>query len=182
MNRQIILLSIFILLNFVACKDKNTQKVERIVSEWMGKTIQIPNIKSSYVSIKDSIKYISKTKTNTNKNKYKILLYIDSVGCMDCKLRLHIWKTYIEDFHSRIDFLFYFQPNNEEILLSLLKRERINYPVFIDKTGELNKLNNFPDNSMFQCFLLDKDNTVIAIGNPANNYNVWELYKKIITE
>jgi hypothetical protein len=69
------------------------------------------------------------------------LFYVDYTGCTDCKLRLHIWKTYIEDFHSKEDFLFYFQPKNKEMLLSLLKRERINYPVYIDNTGELRDIN-----------------------------------------
>jgi hypothetical protein len=51
-----------------------------------------------------------------------------------------------------------------------------------DKNDELNnKLNHFPNNPTFQCFLLDKNNKVLAIGNPANNTKIWELYKKIIT-
>jgi hypothetical protein len=33
---------------------------------------------------------------------------------------------------------------------------------------------------MFQCFLLDKDNKVLAVGNPAVNFKIWELYKRII--
>ncbi|MDR3236551.1 MAG: DUF1573 domain-containing protein [Prevotellaceae bacterium] len=34
---------------------------------------------------------------------------------------------------------------------------------------------------MFQCLLLDSNNKVLAIGNPAHNPQIWELYKQIIT-
>jgi hypothetical protein len=44
----------------------------------------------------------------------------------------------------------------------------------------LDQLNHLPDEPAFQCFLLDKDNKVLAIGNPAYNPKVWELYKQII--
>jgi hypothetical protein len=50
-----------------------------------------------------------------------------------------------------------------------------------DVKDSLNQLNKLPVNPIFQCFLLDKDNKVLAIGNPANNFKVWELYKQIIS-
>jgi hypothetical protein len=111
------------------------------------------------------------------------LLYVDSTGCTSCKLRLHVWKTYIEQFVSKVNFIFYFQPKNEneKELLLLLINEQFNYPVYIDKRSELDKLNHLPENPAFQCFLLDKNNKVIAIGNPACNHKIWELYKQIIT-
>ncbi|WP_353937941.1 DUF1573 domain-containing protein [uncultured Bacteroides sp.] len=47
--------------------------------------------------------------------------------------------------------------------------------------NQLNALNNFPSgNEMFHTFLLDKDNKVLAIGNPIHNPKVKELYLKII--
>jgi hypothetical protein len=94
---------------------------------------------------------------------------------------MDVWRNHIAELDSHVDFLFYFHHKNRMELLFLLKYEQINYPVYIDENDELNKLNHFPNNPMFQCFLLDKNNKVLAIGNPANNPKVWELYKKIIT-
>jgi hypothetical protein len=65
--------------------------------------------------------------------------------------------------------------------LEYLKDEGLNGSVYIDVNDSLNQLNQLPVNPVYRCFLLDKDNKVLAIGNPANNYKVWELYKKIIT-
>jgi hypothetical protein len=82
---------------------------------------------------------------------------------------------------SKLSFLFYFHPKDEKELKYLLKRDRMEYPVFIDEQDKLNKLNNFPQDAMYQCFLLDTDNKVAGIGNPVLNPKIWELYKRIIT-
>ena len=45
----------------------------------------------------------------------------------------------------------------------------------------MNELNHFPSKgAAFHTFLLDKDNRVLAIGNPIHNPKVKELYLKII--
>jgi hypothetical protein len=92
-----------------------------------------------------------------------------------------MWKPYVEELKSEVDFLVYFQYKCEEELLSILTNEQFMYPVYIDNNDELNKLNKFPDNIMYQCFLLDSDNKVIAIGNPVHNIKIMELYQQIIT-
>ena len=47
--------------------------------------------------------------------------------------------------------------------------------------GTFDALNHFPTNMTFQTFLLDKDNKVIAIGNPILNPMVKELYLEKLT-
>jgi len=41
-------------------------------------------------------------------------------------------------------------------------------------------LNRFPIQTQYQCFLLDKDNKVLMVGNPVLNYEIWKLYKEQI--
>ncbi|MDR2410160.1 MAG: DUF1573 domain-containing protein [Bacteroidales bacterium] len=171
-------LLILIVLN--SCKeDKKVSEANRIVEEWVGKTIQFPTIKSFSIGTEDSPLLLSGISKD-----YKILLYVDSTGCTSCRLGLETlgrWETYIKEFWEKIDFLFYFRPKNKGELLSILKNAQFSHPVYIDEQGELNKLNKLPANQTFQCFLLDKDNKVILIGNPANNPKIWELYKEVIT-
>lgn len=62
----------------------------------------------------------------------------------------------------------------------MLKRENFHHPIWIDKENMLDKLNHFPADPTFQTFLLDKDNRVLAVGNPVHNPKVKELYLKII--
>lgn len=45
----------------------------------------------------------------------------------------------------------------------------------------INGLNRFPEEMEYQCFLLDKNNQVLTIGNPALNPKIWGLYKETIS-
>jgi hypothetical protein len=166
------LLYLLLVLSLGGCSGKISG--EQILQEWIGKTIVFPNIEPVYIQKTD-------TKDTTN-HEYKILNYMDSTGCTVCRLNMSAWKTYIEEMGGMVDFLFYFQSANKKAIVTLLNRERfINYPVYIDTADRLNQMNKLPDNSMFQCFLLDKNNKVLAIGNPASNPKIRDLYKKIIT-
>ena len=77
--------------------------------------------------------------------------------------------------------MFYFHPNDLKELRYILKRDRFDYPVCIDLDNEFNRLNQFPSDMTFQTFLLDKQNKVVAIGNPIHNTKVKDLYLSILT-
>jgi hypothetical protein len=173
--RHTIIISLIILTFLFGCKNKQTVGIEYILKEWVDKTVIMPNIKPVYMSKRDTVKYVIDTT-----RQYSILIYTDSTGCTDCKLRLHVWKTYIGEL-PHVNFMFYFHPKNEQHLSSLLRQAFFNYPVYLDRNDDLNKLNHFPDNPIFQCFLLDNDNKIISMGNPVLNPKIWELYKRIIT-
>jgi hypothetical protein len=176
MNYKLILL-IFVSFAFTNCRgDKQVFEINRIIKEWTGKTIVFSDIEYFCLKKEDSL-----SKIFEQPSEYKILLYVDSAGCTSCRLHLDEWKAYIEELGEKTSFLLYFHPKHEKDILLALKIARFNYPVYIDKNDELNRLNKFPANPSFQCFLLNKNNKVIAIGNPTTNYKIWELYKQIIT-
>jgi hypothetical protein len=115
---------------------------------------------------------------------YKILLYIDSAGCTSCRLHLEEWKVFMQEVNSyadRVSFLIFFYPKHKIDIQYMLKYEKVNYPVFIDEKNEINRLNHFPAQMEYQCFLLDKSNKVLFVGNPTLNLKIWELYKQVIT-
>jgi hypothetical protein len=116
---------------------------------------------------------------------YKILMYVDSAGCINCKLRLPYWNTILAEsdslFPGKVDFLFFFQPKDEKELTYLLKRDAFRHPVFFDRKNQLDGLNHFPSPMEYRCFLLDGENRVVLVGNPALNPRVWELYKRQIS-
>jgi hypothetical protein len=171
-----ILLSIvpFMLLH---CKeDKKLAEANRIVKEWVGKTIQFPDVDSFCLGNENSLPPLPGESKD-----YKILLYVDSTGCTSCRLRLDLWNIYLKELGEKVDFLFYFYPKTENELVSILANFQFNYPVHIDKQDKLNKLNKLPVNQLFQCFLLNKDNKVVLIGNPVYNPEIWALYKRQIS-
>jgi hypothetical protein len=177
MREKIISFIVFFVFCLTACKDKKVTEADIFMKEWIGKTIEFPDIEPiiPYTRTKNIVKH-----NVIGDKEYKILLYIDSTGCTSCKLQIHLWNAFIEKYGNKTDFLFYFYPKDKDVLLSLLKTEQLNYRVYIDSTNEINKLNHFNDNPMFQCFLLDKNNKILIIGTPINNPQIWDLYKQII--
>ena len=149
------------------------------VSKWNGKIIKFP-LESSFTLFADKV-VPSPKKANS---RYTILSYIDSKGCISCKTKFKEWKDfilYLDDMSSNlVSVLFYAAPMDYDEFKYILKREDFNYPICIDKEDSLNKLNSLPDDMDLQTFLLDKDNKVLAIGNPVLNPKVKDLYLRIL--
>lgn len=167
-------------LNLSSCQE-NTQKkkITEIIKSWQGKEIIFPEglIFTKYG--KDTIEY------NIPVSDYKIMMYVDSIGCTSCKLQLYKWKELIVEIDSLIDgtvpILFFFHPKDLREVSFLLRRDSINIPVCIDKQDKINQINHFPSQQEFQCFLLDKQNKVIYVGNPTRNRQIKEMYLSAIS-
>jgi hypothetical protein len=162
-----------ILLN--GCKENNKKKeITQIVKEWHNKQVFLPNNLIFTIYGKDTVDY------TIPESSYKILIYIDSIGCTSCKLQLHKWKEFISDVDSltngEVPVLFFFHPKDIGEISFLLKRDGIDVPVCLDLNDELNTLNLFPSNQEFQTFLLNDENKVIFIGNPIHNLRIKEMY------
>jgi hypothetical protein len=176
------LLFIFLLLIVFSCKNKRIIEARQIVSKFTGKEILIPNDIRCTVMGKDTTAYECENLMNTQ---YKILLYVDSLECSSCRLKLSLWKTLILEsdslFHGNLSFMFFFQPKNKREFYFLLRKEQFYYPIFLDMENNINRLNHFPTQPEYQCFLLDKANKVQMIGNPTLSPKIWALYKQVIT-
>ena len=61
----------------------------QLVREWEGKEIQFPSNSVFTIQGKDTIEY------SGDNSDYKIVTYIDSIGCTSCKLQLQNWKDFI---------------------------------------------------------------------------------------
>lgn len=181
--KTILLLIIFLSIILFSCKkDEKRINAEKIVKEWVGKKIQFP---SEYVC--SILGKEIPSRYDLFDKEYKILLYTDSAGCTSCKTKLYEWKNILQESDSifskdQLSFLFFFHPRDKEELLYLLKRDRFRYPVFIDHNNQIDALNHFPKQTSYQCFLLDKSNRVVTIGNPATNPQIWTLYKQFISD
>ena len=153
-----------------------------IVKEWTGKEVKFP-AGLSCTSLGEDM-----TCLDLYSDSYKILLFVDSTGCTSCRLKLSEWKRIMLEADSAFtrspEFIFIFQPKkqNEKEMEAILRNKGFRHLVFKDKENEIDKLNKFPSNPDYQCFLLDQDNKVVMVGNPSLNTGVRVLYKRIITE
>lgn len=160
-----------------SCTDVREKKILALIQDWENREILFPVHCDFTILGKDTIDY-------GIRNDYKILTYVDSVGCISCKLQLREWKKYISEmdslFDSSIQYLFFFSPEKKIDILRALQLSDFDYPICIDEEDSLNTLNNFPKIMSFHTFLLNKDNKVVAIGNPIHNPKIRELYVKLI--
>ena len=161
-----------------SCQESREEAMLRLVNEWNGKEIKFPARSVFTIQGKDTVDFDFKGAA------YTIVTYIDSVGCTSCKLQLHRWKELVKEVDSLtngdVPFLFYFHPKDIKELRYLTRRDAFAYPVCFDEKDDFNRLNRFPSEMMFQTFLLDKENRVIALGNPIQNPKVKELYLNLI--
>lgn len=168
---------VLIALILSSCENSGKKNVIALLQEWEGKKIIFPSNPVFTIRGEDTVDYqIQET--------WKILTYIDSTGCTGCKLNISEWQKImdtVDSFSLRpVQFLFFLSPKNGMEIYQKLRVAHFDYPICVDIEDSLNNLNNFPQIEAFQTFLLDRDNKIIAIGNPVNNNKIKELYLKII--
>lgn len=166
------------LLCLISCQHREKNNLAEIVSKWKGKEVKFP-LTSVFT------KYACDTVVMNRELDFKLVVYVDSTGCTSCKLQLHKWKELLSELDSiasdKISYLFYVCPKNKREFEHILKRDKFDYPVCVDQSDSFNKLNHFSSDPRFQVFLLDKENKVIAVGNPVDNPKMKELYLNVIT-
>ena len=166
-------------LSLASCKESEKDTALRLVREWDGKEIKFPARSIFTIQGKDTVDF------DFEDAEYKVVTYVDTIGCTSCKLQLHLWKALIEEVDSltggSVPFVFHFHPKDKKELQFLFRRDKFDYPVCLDEHDELNRLNAFPSDMTFQTFLLDAENKVKIIGNPILNPNVKDLYIKQLT-
>lgn len=171
----------FIVMLFLSCKESEQAKIARLVNEWTGKIIQFPDsiCLTSYAS--DTVM----TKYTREQSSYTILNYVDTIGCVSCRLQLPRWKTMMEELDSlypaKVTCLMVFNPKGKRKLIKHLKNNQFNYFVYIDEKDTLNRMNKFLNEEDFGTFLLDKNDKIVAIGNPVLKPRVRDLYFNIIS-
>lgn len=155
------------------------EAIMSMVQEWQGKEIRFPKNVDYTIKATDTV-HIS------SYNHYKIVTYTDSAGCVACRMQLAIWADLATEIDSltncRVPILKYVCPRNITDLKYDLFRANYSYPVCIDVNDDFNKLNHFPDDDRFHCFLLDENNRVVLIGNPVQNPKIKDLYIRTICE
>lgn len=171
----------FILLLFVtSCQDNKKEQLLHLVKEWQGKEIRFPEKPVFTRFVTDTTDYRIPAAAD-----YKVVVYVDSIGCVSCKLQLGKWKEFIAQVDSTTDgnvpFLFFFQSKDNNELRYILKRDNFTLPVCVDTDNHFYNLNHFPGEMTFQTFLVDRDNHVKVIGNPIHNLSVRDLYLKELT-
>lgn len=172
---------LFLILLLFSCKESRKDRIVSWVNEWSGKTIVFPD-SMCLTSYKDDTVIVKYTR---DKTPYTILNYVDTIGCMSCKLQLPSWKQMIEDIDSiypnKVSLLMVFNPKGKKKFVKHLRNSHFDSFVYMDEKDTLNHINHFLHEDHFCTFLLDKDDKVVVVGNPILKYNVKKMYLDIIS-
>jgi hypothetical protein len=177
----ILVIVIFNLLFFSSCVSQPNQENERLKHEllnWIGKEIQLPKDVVIKVNQKDTLCDEMFLK------KFKIITYVDSVGCAGCKFKLYEWRQIIKNTlakNNNVSFLFYVHSNDYRNLNYIIRNNHFAYPIIYDYDDKLNKLNHLSDKYQFHTFLLNENNQIVLIGNPIGNSRLLNLYLQQIS-
>lgn len=171
-------LALLMLILLPSCKQTQSEKLEKLLREWTGKEIVFPNNPSFTIYGEQEADFKIPT------DGYKVVHYLDSIGCISCKLNLEKWKEYIAYMDSAtngtVPCVFFFHAKEKREVKISLKEDYFDYPVCMDTANEFYQLNRFPMYPILQTFLLDKDNRIVAMGDPVTNPKIKELYLNLI--
>lgn len=170
---------ILLILCVFGCNNSESQ-IADLVEKWQGKQILFPE-NMCFVNFEgDTV--CSKMPDNSK----KVIVFVDSVGCVSCKLQLAKWKKFIAEIDSlsedTIPFIFIFQTDNLKEVGLLLKQDDFSLPVCMDINGDFNRINKVPNDIRLQTFLIDESDNVSLLGNPIHNVAVRDLYIKELTD
>lgn len=118
----------------------------------------------------------------------KILVYYDSIGCLDCKIKeLLAWGNMIDYFcnvHPNCPLLFVFSASeyDSQSVYNYLQDLKFGYPIYFDKDGYFLKENYFllDDEFRGQNILLDAKDSVLCRGRILREKKDLERFEKII--
>ena len=157
----------------------DSETVADLIDDWLGKQLMLP-ADVGYLTINgDSINAILPG------GEFKIVRYIDKNGCTPCRLRLKRYPTMLAEMSERagceIGFVCIVNSADMKELRRTLRRENHHgLTMWIDEADSLNRLNGFPEIGALQTFLVDGENRVLAIGDPAVNPRVMELFVDVL--
>ncbi len=171
---RVFLLYLFTFLVFwiMSCK-KN--RGEQLLDEWIGKQIVLPE--KGLIQNK-GYKYIPNGKA------IKVMIIING-DCSVCIEELKWWKKFMRKIDtSRVGFIFSIQSYDNLTAFKAMDSLEINlnYPYYHDKEKEYTIKNGFPEEKLYQTFLLNNNNEIVIVGNPKMSKGLSNLYLKKINE
>ena len=169
---------VFFLLLFIIIGCDNRQKhLVKIVQTWQNKQIIFPDSIIIKIAGRDTIS------DDILNDKYIIFNYIDTTGCLPCHLKLYDWhclKKEIDSLNLKVEIIFSIYSNDYKTIETGQQINHAEFPTIYDYNNEMNRINSFPESTLFRTFLLDSNKTVLLIGNPLSSKYLWELYKEKI--
>lgn len=161
-------------------RNKTNHEVTRVVKQWIGRTLILPCDVGFFTTNGDSVD------AYFPKEQFKLVRYVGKDGCTSCRLHLSRYRQILAELSDSancdVGFVCIVNPTDMEDLRDLLHRENYTHlPIWIDEADSINSLNQLPEITALQTFLIDEENKVLAVGDPAVSSKVKQLYANILS-
>lgn len=155
-------------------------QVEAYINQWINRQVNLPTDIGMFTTNGDSLDAYFPRET------FKIIRYVDKEGCTSCRLHLNSYPDLLSELSDsaqcNVGFVCIINPADRDEIRRILRRDNFaKLTMWIDDTDTLNTINQFPEIEALQTFLLDSNNRVLAIGDPATNPRVMRLFTQILT-
>ena len=148
----------------------------------VGTTVVVPT------SQMKRIKCTKYSGLDDNKSEMFVVNYIDSLGCISCKLTkkraeedMFLEKMQADGLNMVyiVDARFYDKDKVEDMMFDY----RFEGIVYLDTCNAFLEANpHIPDNKLFHTFVINKEGKVLMVGNPFQNEKMEELFKKVMAK
>ena len=154
-------------------------EISETIRKWIGKQLILPTDVGYFTTNVDSVNAAFPTE------EFKIVRYVGQGICSACRLRLHFYPTLLAEMSERVGREVGFvcivnSADMKELRRTLRRENRHGLTMWIDEADSLNRLNGFPEIGALQTFLVDGENRVLAIGDPAVNPRVMQLFVDVL--
>lgn len=118
-------------------------------------------------------------------NDFRIIHYIDSIGCTRCKLHLDSWMFFMDTLDKiphgkKVKLIFVTDIENKNLIKSIFKNHG-DFPVYSIEHNSNSILDKMIKNKKLNTLLLNSNNIIITVGNPILNENIKKRYYEFIT-
>ena len=118
----------------------------------------------------------------------KIVIWFDSIGCNQCRLKSIYNYGFVEDYcndtlKNECYLVEIFSPSKGQLkdIVLFVWENNLDIPIVLDIKNEFQQLNPMlPKNDKYHSFLLNKENEIVLVGPPNYNHKMWSLYKSLI--
>jgi peroxiredoxin len=169
----------------ISCKSKiekkDILKHESIISKVLGTQLKLPLEFSTY----DYLNSYKSDSTSTVNANFKIYSRINA-SCATCINHIDQWRDLrhkLDKYNTSIILMFHSEDDFEYLkyLCESGEIKKIQFPLFLDNKNKFIKLNTFMQkHKHFETVLTDKNNYILAMGNPTVSKEIEDIFLKEI--
>lgn len=118
----------------------------------------------------------------------RFVVYVDSSECSPCALdRMYMWNDLIDEaerYAGRLRYVFIVAPKSTESLMDIylsIEYSGLKSYLYVDTAYSFRTANiDFPEDNRFHKFILNKNDSIIFVGNPLKSKELEDIYNRTV--